>query len=197
MFNRARGKKYKIDNPKFCEKNRILGCYRAGIVFQRLEVDRAEIKSASYLKIACDAGLKNACTAIDKSDDRWWLILYTAIAGVGLAVFIFVSMLFKEQSEMQATEQLEEGEADKKDEVAKYGVILKYSRPFFKFYLSPMVSGMKIKRQIKEKYKQPIASAGLGNIMTPEDFFAFKLFLIIGFPIVFLAVRTFMEETCH
>ena len=98
---------------------------------------------------------------------------------------------------MQATEQLEEGEADKKDEVAKYKVILKYSRPFFKFYISPMVSGMKIKRQIKEKYKQPIASSGLGNIMTPEDFFAFKLFLIIGFPIVFLAVRTFMEETCH
>ena len=25
--------------------------------------------------------------------------------------------------------------------------------------------------------------------MTPEDFFAFKLFLILGFPIVFLAVK--------
>ena len=31
------------------------------------------------------------------------------------------------------------------------------------------------------------------NILTPEDFFAFKLFLILGFPIVFLVVRVFME----
>ena len=157
MLDWARGKKYKINNPKFCEKNRILGCFRAGIVFQRLE-EEVE-KSEAYLKRACDAGLKSSCYAIEEKKDRWWLVLYTAVGGVGLAVFIFVSMLFREQSEMQATEQLEEGEADKKDEVAKHGVILKYSRPFFKFYISPMVSTMKFKRQIKEKYKQPIASA--------------------------------------
>ena len=54
---------------------------------------------------------------------------------------------------------------------------------------------MKMKKKIKEKYKQPLASSGLNELMTPEDFFAFKLFLIIGFPIVFLGVRTFLEET--
>ena len=72
---------------------------------------------------------------------------------------------------------------------------LKYSRPFFKHYISPVVSSMKMKKKIKEKYKQPLASSGLNELMTPEDFFAFKLFLIIGFPIVFLGVRTFLEET--
>ena len=104
-------------------------------------------------------------------------------------------MLFQEQSEMQTSEQLEEGASEKKDEISKHGIILKYSRPFFKHYISPVVSSMKMKKKIKEKYKQPLSSAGLNDLLTPEDFFAFKLFLIIGFPIVFLGVRTFLEET--
>ncbi len=53
---------------------------------------------------------------------------------------------------------------------------------------------MKQKKKIKEKYKRPLASAGLNNFLTPEDFFSFKLFLIFGFPIVFLLLRTFLEE---
>ena len=54
---------------------------------------------------------------------------------------------------------------------------------------------MKNKKTFKDKYRRKLAAAGLTNVLTPEDFFAFKLFLILGFPIVFLGVRTFLEET--
>ena len=54
---------------------------------------------------------------------------------------------------------------------------------------------MKFKKQIREKYKQPLASSGLTDVLTPEDFYAFKIFLIVGFPIVFMVLRTFLEET--
>ena len=38
-----------------------------------------------------------------------------------------------------------------------------------------------------------MASAGLQDFLTPEDFYSFKLFLIIGFPVVFLAMRFSFE----
>jgi tight adherence protein C len=51
---------------------------------------------------------------------------------------------------------------------------------------------MKNKKTFKEKYRRPLAAAGLTSILTPEDFYAFKLFLIIGFPIAFAATRSFI-----
>ena len=54
---------------------------------------------------------------------------------------------------------------------------------------------MKNKKTFREKYRRKLASAGLTNVLTPEDFFAFKLFLIIGFPILFMVIRLFLEET--
>ena len=71
-----------------------------------------------FLSRACDGRIQFACDAIKEQDDRWSLILYTALAGIFLSVFIFVRMLFQEQSEMQTTEQLEEGATEKKDEMA-------------------------------------------------------------------------------
>ena len=50
---------------------------------------------------------------------------------------------------------------------------------------------MKGKRKIRDKYRQKLASSGLSDYLTPEDFLSFKLFLIVGFPILFLLLRTF------
>ena len=189
---RMEEKKYKLEGIPYCNESRLIACLRVGDIYVSKE---DFVKAKAYFTRACEGGVREACNRNDMQDDRWWLILYTALGGIGLAVFIFMRMLFQEQSEMQATGQLEEGEAEAKDQVSKHGAILKYSRPFFKHYISPIVSSMKIKKKIREKYKQPIASAGLSDIMTPEDFFSFKLFLIVGFPIVFMAVRTFLEES--
>ena len=51
---------------------------------------------------------------------------------------------------------------------------------------------MKNRKTFKEKYRRTLAAAGLTNVLTPEDFVAFKLFLIVGFPIVFLGARLFL-----
>src|SRR5690606_13973293 len=73
--------------------------------------------------------------------------------------------------------------------------VLRYSRPFFKRYFTPIVMGMKGRQNLKTKYRRKLANAGLTKELTPEDFFAFKLFLIIGFPVIFIILRALMEET--
>ena len=52
---------------------------------------------------------------------------------------------------------------------------------------------MKNKKGLKEKYRRTLAAAGLTNVLTPEDFFAFKLFLILGFPVLFILSKLFLE----
>ena len=118
------------------------------------------------------------------------LIFYTAIVLIGLAVFIITSTIFQDEDQFRAQEKLEEGQ---KSDDKNHGIILKYSRPFFKRYISPIISSMKSKKTIKDKYRRKLASAGLTNYLTPEDFLSFKLFLIIGFPLTFLVLRMFLE----
>jgi tight adherence protein C len=98
--------------------------------------------------------------------------------------------IFQDEDQYQASEKLDDS---KGEDIGKHGVILKFSRPFFRRYFTPIISGMKNKKAIKEKYKRPLASAGLTNVMTPEDFYSFKLFLILGFPVVFLIAKVFTE----
>ena len=185
-------KLFNIEGSPLCSQERLIACFRAGMILRT--IDQAELGN-KFITRACDGQISDACYVLKQEEDPWSLVLYTALAGIFLAVFIFMKMLFQEQSEIQTTEQLEEGASEKKDEISKHGIILKYSRPFFKHYISPIVSSMKFRKKIKEKYKQPLASGGLSDLLTPEDFFAFKIFLIVGFPIVFLGVRTFLEET--
>jgi tight adherence protein C len=103
--------------------------------------------------------------------------------------------MFQEEDEYKAQEKLESGAGSDKESLAQHGIVLRYSRPFFRRYVTPIVSVFKNKKKIREKYKRNLASAGLTDVLTPEDFFSFKLFLIVGFPIVFLGLRTFLEET--
>ena len=117
----------------------------------------------------------------------------TAYFLIGLAVFLVASSVFREEEQFKAQESLEDADGSDADKKVVNDVVLKYSRPFFKRYFSPIVQGMKNKKKLKEKYKRKLASSGLTKELTPEDFFAFKLFLIIGAPILFIAVREFIE----
>lgn len=121
------------------------------------------------------------------------MLLWSSVILIGIAVFIVTNTIFIDESQQRASEQIED--AAGKQDVSQHGIILKYSRPFFRRYITPMVKSMKQKKETKEKYKQRLANAGLSSVMTPEDFYAFKLFLILGFPIMFLVLRTFLEET--
>jgi len=121
------------------------------------------------------------------------MLLWAGVVLIGVAVFIVTNMMFNDESQFKASEKLEEGVSANNG--AKHGIVLRYSRPFFKRYISPAVSSLKNKKWIREKYKRKLAGAGLQNYLTPEDFYSFKLFLILGFPIVFMIVRIFLEET--
>lgn len=125
------------------------------------------------------------------------MLYWGGILLIGLAALMIAIQIFQDEDSFRAQEQLEDQEqgANKKGVVPNHGMVIKYSRPFFKRYVTPIVQGMKSKKNIKEKYKRRLASAGLQDYMTAEDFFAFKLFLILGFPVVFFTLRTFLEET--
>lgn len=123
------------------------------------------------------------------------MLMYASLALTGLSVFLVTSLMFQEEDEYKAQEKLDSGAGSDKESLAQHGIVLRYSRPFFRRYVTPIVQSFKNKKKIREKYKRNLASAGLTDVLTPEDFFSFKLFLIIGFPIVFLLLRTFLEET--
>ncbi len=97
--------------------------------------------------------------------------------------------MFLDEDEFQAQDKLDDGVS--KSELAKHGLILRYSRPFFRRYVSPIVGSMKNKKKIRDRYKRPLANAGLKDILSPEELYSFKIFLILGFPIMFLFLRWF------
>ena len=168
-------------------------------------------KYLEYLSTACTAKRKNkdgewidpdpkkeikveqaACKEKEgkNSYEGSFILYYASLFLIGLAVFLISKTIFQDEDQFQASEKLDDNK--EKDEIAKHGIVLRYSRPFFKRYFSPIVSGMKNRKTFKDKYRRTLAASGLTNILTPEDFFAFKLFLIIGFPIVFIVLKIFL-----
>ncbi|MBI2521258.1 MAG: type II secretion system F family protein [Bdellovibrio sp.] len=183
-------KKYGLKGIPSCSAERILGCLRMGdVLIKKEEYEKAQI----YYRRGCDGGEATACERLKNKKTGSDLLMYAAVILIGLSVFLFAKMVFQDESQFKAGEQLEDTVS--KADIAKHGIVLQYSRPFFKRYISPVVSSMKYKRVLKEKYKRPLAAAGLTNLMSAEDFYSFKLFLIIGFPVVFMGVRAFLEET--
>ncbi|POB12440.1 hypothetical protein C0Z22_15595 [Halobacteriovorax sp. DA5] len=185
-----------------CKKGNQSSCFEQGLLYQTFTDKSFKQDGINYpaegkklIISACQNGEQNACDYRKGAElfESSQLLMWAGIILIGIAVYIVTQMMFQDNESFQAAQKLEEGGSKKAENVKKHGFILQYSRPFFKRYISPIVSSMKNKKKIKEKYKRKLASAGLTEDMTPEDFFAFKLFLIIGFPIMFLAVREFTE----
>ena len=172
-----------------CKNKYPLACVRLGNI---LTIEGNSLNATEAYQKACDLGLAEGCTKVKFKKEESDLLLYTSLILIGLATFIVTRTMFQEESQFKASEQMDEGQSNK-DDIGKHGFILKYSRPFFRRYVSPIVSSMKNKKKIKEKYRRKLAAAGLTDVLSTEDFFSFKIFLIVGFPIVFLGVRSFME----
>ena len=122
------------------------------------------------------------------------MLATAAVAFIGVAVFIIMITIFQDEGSYQVQEKLEDADNTGKTDYSQHGAVLKFSRPFFKRYVTPIITGMKNKKWIKEKYRRKLASAGLTDVLTPEEFFSFKLFLIIGFPITFMILRVVLDE---
>jgi tight adherence protein C len=179
-----------------CDQEQWANCYQLGLLYNKREDAKSKALAVENFRKACGGGEKIACKELSthKTYEGASLLYYASLILIGLAVFLISQTIFQDEDQFQAQEKLDDSKAQV-DDIAKHGIILRYSRPFFKRYFSPIVSGMKNKKKYKEKYRRNLASAGLTNVLTPEDFFAFKLFLIIGFPILFMIIRTFLEET--
>ncbi len=121
------------------------------------------------------------------------LLMIASILLIGFAVFNIAKLIFDDEEEYKKVEGFEES----KTEVItnKDGLILKYSTPFFRRYLNPVVNGLKNKKNIQGKYKRILSTAGISRLITPIDFFSFKLFSILTFPILYLVFRELMAAS--
>jgi tight adherence protein C len=107
------------------------------------------------------------------------LVINAAYILVGLGAFILGRMVMVEQESRAAQENL----ADARDRKASNGLV-KFTRPFFTQYVVPMLRGKPFWDKQRKKYKRKIIAGGLKEELTPDEFVAFKLFLIIFFPLV-------------
>jgi tight adherence protein C len=108
-----------------------------------------------------------------------------AYIALGLAIYFLVRTVFSDEERRSAGKQL----GNYRDSGNDAGnAILKYSRPFFSRYLVPIVEEMKID-DTRKLLKRKLASAGLTEVLTPDELYSFKLFLIVGFP----ALLAFMK----
>lgn len=111
-------------------------------------------------------------------------MFYIAYLALGLAVFFLVKTIFSDEERRSASRAIG-GKGNKGD---AGNAILKYSRPFFSRYIVPVVEGFNID-STRKVLKRKLANAGLQGVLTPDELFSFKLFLILGFPGLLLFMK--------
>lgn len=98
---------------------------------------------------------------------------------VGLAAFIVARMLMEEQESRAAQENL----SDLRDRKSSNGLV-KLLRPFFTQYVVPMIRGKPFWDTRRKEFKRKLIAAGLRDELTPDEFIAFRVVLIVFFPVV-------------
>lgn len=112
-------------------------------------------------------------------------MFYIAYLALGLAVFFMVRTVFSDEEKRSAGRALG---VDRTAMADGGNPILKYSRPFFARYLVPIVQDMKID-DTRKVLKRRLANAGLTDLLNADELFSFKLFLIVGFPVLLVFVK--------
>lgn len=111
--------------------------------------------------------------------ERGQFVLYSGYILIGLAVFILARMLVEEQESRAAQENL----ADLRDRKASNGLV-KLLRPFFTQYMVPMIRGKPYFDAKRKIFRRKLIASGLREELTPDEFIAFKLILILFFPLI-------------
>lgn len=96
-----------------------------------------------------------------------------------VAAFLLARMLLQEEESRAAQENLEDGKARPSS-----NALIKYTRPFFNQYVTPSIRGKPRWEESRKKFKRKIVSAGLRDEITPDEFIAFKVSLIVVFPLI-------------
>ncbi len=111
--------------------------------------------------------------------EKGQLVILAAYALVGFAAYLIARMLVQEQESRAAQENL----ADLRNRKAS-DFLVKITRPFFTQYVVPMLRGKKFWDNKRKLFKRKIISAGLGDELTADEFIAFKVVLIVFFPLI-------------
>jgi tight adherence protein C len=106
-------------------------------------------------------------------------VMYAAYGLIGMGTFVVARMLLAEQESRAAQENL----AELRDRKAS-NLLVKITRPFFTQYIVPMIRGKPYWDDKRKEYRRKIIAGGLKEELTPDEFIAFKLFLILFFPVV-------------
>jgi len=106
-------------------------------------------------------------------------LLYVGYALIFIAVAMFAFMLFSEQENLSASENLRELEGKKTT-----NPLVKLTRPFFSQYIVPAIRGNRRFDESRIKYRRKIISGGLRDQLNADEFIAFKIFLIVLFPLI-------------
>jgi tight adherence protein C len=107
------------------------------------------------------------------------LVLKAGYALIFLSVFIFARMLLSEQENMSAQENLRELDGKKTS-----NALVRFTRPFFSQYIVPAIRGRARFNETRTKYRRKIISGGLKDELTADEFIAFKILLIVVFPMI-------------
>lgn len=107
-------------------------------------------------------------------------VLMAGLALGGLAVMLFVYMLLSEQESLSTQDSLEELDGKRGNANPLFRVL----KPFIRNYLVTAVKSKPKLEKYRVSYRRKIITAGLKNEITADEFIAFKIFLIVIFPLV-------------
>ena len=113
-------------------------------------------------------------------------VLYAGYALIFAATFLLVHMLLSEQESMSTDENLRTLEGKKTS-----NPLVRLTRPFFANYIVPAVRGKPSLEKHRVKYRRMLISAGLKEELTADEMIAFKILLIVLFPIIAGFLRAF------
>lgn len=111
------------------------------------------------------------------------IVLYAGLAAVGVSTFIIARMVLSEEERNAAQENLTDRNRKSSNK------LVQYTRPFFSQYVVPMVRSKAFWDNSRLKYKRKLVSAGLREELTPDEFIAFKFFMILFFPFAALVLN--------
>jgi tight adherence protein C len=119
------------------------------------------------------------------------MLLALGLFFTGVSVYLLVQV-FQEEKEGH------EGDSAFVDEEVKArqenpSLFLRYSRPFFRRYVLPKVENRAIFENQRKLAKRDLLSAGMLEVLTPDELIAYKFFMIGGMP-AFLAFLLWLVE---
>lgn len=110
--------------------------------------------------------------------ERGALVINIAYALIGWGVFLVARMLLQEQELRDAQENL----ADLRGRQSS-NPLVKLTRPFFSQYVVPVIRAKPFWENQRVVYRRKLISGGLKDELTPDEFIAFRLILILFFPV--------------